>query len=732
MKKIALIIIPLIIIAGISTYGYFNYVGKDYSKEYFIEGRQNFDKGQFREAYYNFRKIVLDYKHSRYFEEANNLMEEAKKQADIDRIYEKAIMNYNHNNFRRAQNFFNYIIQNYPKSKYYKDALDKESISRSHKKIQNEFEDAELAQKSEDYALAINKYEKIINEYPESIYIEEARANLKACREELIKITSEQAKEWTKARDEKNRQIAQELYVKANEYFSSEDYYKALKNYQKIINNYPQTDHLVEAKERATRVMIIINDVESKRLFFEGKQLNEAGRVEKAIEKFGMVVKIYPNTEIYFRAKEELALGQSLFGKKMFDEAKEQMDKGNKNEGMNIFKSLIAKYPNTQWSEQAKFQIYLLQATGIARDLLNQVNDFYRQKEYAKSAEIFEKIIRNYPDDKQLLESAKVGMVKSSAAQSFILAESLFGKNETQKDGIEKYNGIIRDFPTTEWAEKCIAKVKEYNETEAEKIYKTAEDIFKSQNYEQAISAYQLVITKFPSATFANKSKDNMEKCKYKIFENKYNKIQELYINKEHFEEAIVYAKALIKESPDIEWKLKIEKQIAASEEGIIKKIFNTGRQFYDQDKYKEAISTYEEIIKKYSKNLKYVDEAKQYISMVNSELNYKKIVENLETQQYAIVTKSFNQLRQEKFAGDWVSKAQAAIEPHLQNILNKAFDFLAKGYYDYALDMFRIITENYPESVFISKAKEGVFKVNLNKPTVQTPQAAVPIPEQK
>ncbi|MBI4650538.1 hypothetical protein HY745_04485 [Candidatus Desantisbacteria bacterium] len=91
--------------------------------------------------------------------------------------------------------------------------------------------------------------------------------------------------------------------------------------------------------------------------------------------------------------------------------------------------------------------------------------------------------------------------------------------------------------------------------------------------------------------------------------------------------------------------------------------------------------------------------------------------MENLETHQYAVITKAFNDLKLEKYAGDWKIKAATAIEPHLQNILDKAFDFLEKKYYDYSLDMFKLIIDNYPDNILIAKAKEGVFKVNLNKP---------------
>ncbi len=734
MKKIIFIILIPIIAIGISTYAYFSYVGKDYSKDLFIVGKNYFETEKFREAYYCFKDITEHYKASKYFEDSRILMEESKKQADMARVFEIAMMNFKHNNFKRAQSYFNYIIQNFPNSKYYNKAVENEIISRTQKKIQNDFEDAELSQKVEDYQRAISKYKKIINDYPSSIYADESRKNLGKCVEEYSKITAESEKEYEKRLAEKNRLIADEIFLKANEYLANNEYFKALKNYQKIISTYPQSDHVGESKERAGRVMIIINDVESKRLFFEGKKLIEAGKIEKALEKYNMVVKVYPNTEIYFRAREELSLGQSLFGKVMFEDAKQQLDKGNKNEGTNILKTILTKYPNTQWAEQAKFQLYLLQATGIARELLTQANDLYVQKEYAKAAEIFEKIVRNYPDNQQLLESAKSGLVKSTAAQSFVIAENFFKNPETEKDALEKYNAIARDFPSTEWAEMSINRIKEYNEREAEKIFKVAEDIFRKQDYELAISNYQNVIVRYPSTTFANKAKETIEKSKTKIFEVRFNKIFENYTSKERFDEAIAAYKGLIKDAPDLEWKIKIEDNISKAEDGIISRMISGARDLYNQEKYKEAIAYYEMVIKQYPKKLKYIDEAKKNISMINSESLYKKITENLELQQFAVVARSFNQLKNEKFAGDWTNKAQNAIEPYLQKILEKGFDFLTKQYFDYSLEIFKLITENYPQSTFMAKAKEGIFKVNLNKPGGTVPVAPTQQlpPEQK
>ncbi|MBI5206814.1 MAG: outer membrane protein assembly factor BamD [Candidatus Firestonebacteria bacterium] len=726
MKKIILITVPLFIAIGVSIYAYYIFFGKDLSQEYFIEGKKSFSDNKFMQAYYNFREIVIKYPRSSYNEEARTLMRETKKIADLDRIYEKAILNYRNNNFRRAQKFFQYIIKNYPDSKYAKESIEKDEQSRKHKKIQNEFEDAELAHKDKDYASAINKYKKILSNYPDSIYTEEAKIGLSVCQNELSKISSKQAEEYNKERFDKNRQIANQIFIKANEDFAKMEYHDALRGYQKIINTYTQSEHIIEAKERAIRVMIIVNDRESRRLFFEGKELYEKGDIRKAMEKYNMIVRVYPNTEIYFRAKEELSLTQSLFGKKMFDEAKQFLDNGQKENGVNVLKKLIEKYPNTQWAEQAKFQIYLLQATGIARDLLNDANNFYSSKKYLEAAEIFEKIVRNYPDNQQLLESAKTGLIKSTAAQSFIIAEDLYLKQETQKDAIGKYNAIIRDFSNTEWAEKSISRIKDYNEGKAEEIYVVAENLFNSQKYDQSIEFYKQVISQYPAATFSNKSKANIEKTKIKMFEQKFNVVEDNYMSKDHFEEAITSYKALFTEAPDIEWKITLEKRIASAEEGIAQRLFRAAKDLYNQEKYKEATDAYALIVKKYPKNVKYIEEAQKNISIINSEIYYKKIIENLETHQYAIVARSFNQLKAEKYSGEWVKKAVSAIEPSLSGILEKAIEFLTKQYYDYALEMFTLIAENYPESDYVPKAKEGIFKVNLNKPAA-APQINIP-----
>ena len=215
-----------------------------------------------------------------------------------------------------------------------------------------------------------------------------------------------------------------------------ENFYEAYQAYQRLIDKYPFSERIKEVIEREYNIA-------DKFMFgYKRKALGIILPVENpAIEIFTKVVE--NSTYGPLAPKAQYRLGLVLKSLQRYYEAEE------------AFNKVISNYPDSEWSEPAKFQI------ASCRAALSRSPD-YDQGAAGEAKQKFEEFVRDHPDAVLSLEAeANIAKLNEKEAESSFNTARFYEKQRSYKAAIIYYNYVVDNYPKSVWAAKSLSKLQE-------------------------------------------------------------------------------------------------------------------------------------------------------------------------------------------------------------------------------------------------------------------------------
>ena len=210
--------------------------------------------------------------------------------------------------------------------------------------------------------------------------------------------------------------------------------YEAYQAYQLVIDKYPFSERIQEIIEREYKIA---------EKFMGGQKRKALGvtlPVENpAIEIFGKVVE--NSTYGPLAPKAQYKLGLVLKGLLRYYEAEEEFNK------------VISRYPDSEWSAAAKFQIASCRAS------LSK-GSAYDQGAAQEAKEKFETFVKEHPDAVLSLDAEKnIGKIREKEAEADYNIAQFYEKQKIFNSAKIYYNDIINNYAESIWAAQATARL---------------------------------------------------------------------------------------------------------------------------------------------------------------------------------------------------------------------------------------------------------------------------------
>jgi len=233
----------------------------------------------------------------------------------------------------------------------------------------------------------------------------------------------------------KTREAAESQYLLGLIEEEQGRYYEAYQAYQKVIDKYPFFEKIQEVIGREYNIA---------ELFMSGEKRKALGiqlPVENpAIEILGKVVENSTYGPLASKAQYKLGLVLKEIGRHY--EAEE------------AFNKVLTNYPDSEWSEPAKFQI------ANVRAMTSRGSD-YDQGAAKEAKDKFEEFVKEYPDavlSKKAEES--IGQLKEKEAESHYNIARFYEKQQAFDSAKIYYEDVISNYPRSPWAVKALERLR--------------------------------------------------------------------------------------------------------------------------------------------------------------------------------------------------------------------------------------------------------------------------------
>jgi len=248
---------------------------------------------------------------------------------------------------------------------------------------------------------AIGEFEKLITNYPNSIYAPSAQ------------------------------------YYIGRAYEDIEDYYQAFLAYQKTIEKYPYNERVEEIIERQYKIGSVFLDGQKAKIM--GMKILPA--MDKASEILAKVVENAP----YGRYADvaQFKLGEAYKKQEYYEDA------------LMAYKKLIDDYPDSAFAEDAKYQIALC-SYYVSRD------PYYDQEFTDKAIQEYEDLIKKTADIELNKEAREtLARLREKKAQSTFETAKFYEKTGHYKSAIIYYKDIVKNYGDTSIAAQALDKMTE-------------------------------------------------------------------------------------------------------------------------------------------------------------------------------------------------------------------------------------------------------------------------------
>ncbi|MFA6357787.1 MAG: outer membrane protein assembly factor BamD [Candidatus Omnitrophota bacterium] len=210
--------------------------------------------------------------------------------------------------------------------------------------------------------------------------------------------------------------------------------YEAYLAYQMVINKYPFSERIGEIIELEYKIAERFMAGEKRKVLGVDLPVDNP-----AIEIFGKVVE--NSTYGPLAPKAQYKLGLVLKGLLRYYEAEEEFNK------------VVSRYPDSEWSSAAKFQIATCRASlskGAA----------YDQGAAQEAKERFEEFVKEHPDAVLSLDAQKnIDQIREKESEANYNIARFYEKQKDFKSAKIYYNDVITNYTDTPWAKEASAKL---------------------------------------------------------------------------------------------------------------------------------------------------------------------------------------------------------------------------------------------------------------------------------
>ena len=221
-------------------------------------------------------------------------------------------------------------------------------------------------------------------------------------------------------------------------------FYEAYQAYQLVIDKYPFSERIQEIIELEYKIA---------EKFMAGEKRKALGVTlpvdNPAIEIFGKVVE--NSTYGPLAPKAQYKLGLVLKGLMRYYEAEEEFNK------------VVSRYPESEWSAAAKFQIASCRASlskGFA----------YDQGSAQEAKEKFEEFVKEHPDAVLSLDAEKnIAQIREKEAEASYNIAVFYEKQKAFDSARIYYNNIVNNYAQSPWAALAAAKLQTMEQKNAKK-----------------------------------------------------------------------------------------------------------------------------------------------------------------------------------------------------------------------------------------------------------------------
>ena len=261
--------------------------------------------------------------------------------------------------------------------------------------------------KSKDYKEAMREFKKLIKHYPRAFQTPEAQYHIGLCLEEQGAV------------------------------------FKAFKEYQVVIDKYPFSELAIEIVQKQYDIGMKLLESANNR----GKFINAfAGADYNVIDVFKTVIKNAPYGDL--AAPSQYKIGLYLQEKQLYQEARDEFEK------------VINDYPDSEWTQAAKYQIAFA-------DAQRSTDAQYDQKITQAAVDEFDEFVEMYPDA-ELSTQAKeqIRQLREKEAENSFVVAQFYEKQKNYKAAKIYYQVVVDDFQDSSWASKSLNKIREMVEKE--------------------------------------------------------------------------------------------------------------------------------------------------------------------------------------------------------------------------------------------------------------------------
>ncbi len=325
-----------------------------------------------KESYKNlkFQDIIVEENQTTLANEGDPLILNS---VDEKYLFDSAVLYFEEENFQDALDLFQQLQTEYPESDYLDDS---------------QYYIAWCYLSMEDYNQAIEEFENLLLNYPESEYRDDSQYYIGWCYEIKLGLHIQATLAYyTVLFDYPDSKWADDAQLGiGNCYYATQDYNNAVKEYQKVIDNYPESEllplaqySLAQSYRRANYRTTAIEEYQELIMLYPNSEYSgpsqyyigycyyEKDEYQLAIDEFQIVIDEYPNST--WPGEERIIVAGAQF---YIGWCYEKLELWS--EALDAYQSVIDNYPGSTWSDGSSIPTY-------AQERIDWINDNYPPEE---------------------------------------------------------------------------------------------------------------------------------------------------------------------------------------------------------------------------------------------------------------------------------------------------------------------------------------------------------------
>ena len=688
------------------------------------------------------RGVATTWFHQGKYEEAIKGYEQVIKQSNdapviSQSLYQTGESYDNLGLYQKAVEYYDRVLTDYPKSAEAQDALYAkgwglyrlqeyqaayDALTRFIERAPNHnavaeasYRAAESLFKLEDWTNAQKAYQKVISTYAndeaEHQLLINARFRLGECYFQQ-RLMAEAKKTFNLLLHEQGTSsiAAEAQYWIAEILLEQQKYTEAIHEYQKVVDLYPKSDIADDAQYGIGMAHFLQEEYAKARGQFKNVADNlRSDLTDAARFRIGECFRLQREFNSAILNYERVKQRSSYYDDALYGIATSAFELRDYTEAIRTLNSLLQSYQSSPLKPYAYYQLGL---------------NYYYQEVYEKSVEALDRFLTEKgdadleiaPTDEALFWKARAlyeleeyqatiqtcerliqGFPSSSLRfrATFFIAESTYWSEQTPKafqSARQKYQNLLKEEPTSEWAEKCRYGIGWTHFSEATLLSGRP----RTTHYQDSIKAWREVLQHHPHGEFSDKAQFQ---------------IGIAYVNLKQYDDAISSFKEVLYKHPDSDWLDNTQYQIGQVHykqenyaEAIVvfdemlrkhpgsslvsKAIFGKGNAYFKQGKYAQAIENYQSVVDKFpNQKLPIRDAGAEPIHDLRHEAQYYIAESFLNLQNYTKAIRAYENVIKHYPASDWADDAQYGIAVAYENMRQK----------EKAMQAYRTLMKKYP-----------------------------------